>query len=190
MWCRHTAYSEWCRRKRISIIRIIFSSWQVFFLFLSRTLFAEVSAETLKCFQCFSKVIALKCFAYRESGSENIVEIGGVRFQYGGTKTIKYWNKIHLPTSETAATCFKSLWNRRHIKILHGKYQLWTILGYIAFDIYLTLWSITNAYIAGVAWICNSSAVSSVESNCHAEYFFPSLAILSCLHAINITVYL
>lgn len=49
--------------------------------------------ESLKCFQCFSKVIALKCFAYRKSGSENIgnrARITGVGIDTRGTKTIKY----------------------------------------------------------------------------------------------------
>lgn len=79
MWCRHTAYSERCRRKRISIIRIIFSSWQYisFFFFPPGSVYFGASAESLKCFQCFSKVIALKCFAYRESGSGNTPWIEG-----------------------------------------------------------------------------------------------------------------
>lgn len=116
----HSAPSD--RRKRISIIRIIFSSWQFISLLFSSFCSRDLQSggfhreKVWSVFNVFSKIIASKCFAYRESGSSGIgniarriIERTGGWCRHEGKKTIKYWNKIHLLTSETAATCFKSL---------------------------------------------------------------------------------
>lgn len=64
MWCRHAAYSEWCKRKRISIIRIILGSWQ----FAPSLSFSRAHRQLWIVFSVFSKVIAPERFAYRETG--------------------------------------------------------------------------------------------------------------------------
>lgn len=59
--------------------------------------------ESLKCFQCFSKVIASKCFAYRESGVGNIARIIGEGCRAEARKLsnieIKFisWHQKQLP---------------------------------------------------------------------------------------------